>query len=64
MPKQLGSDHSYSPAAPTDLRWKDHVKVDVEAAEIMTSAARRTIVRFAGDQASTILGIVFGTEQQ
>lgn len=52
--------HRHHRSAPQDLRWKDTVRVEREAAEIMAAAAQRTVVTLAGDSATTVLEMLFG----
>lgn len=54
--------HRHTPHMPQDLRWKDAVRVDEEAAEIMRLAAQRTVVEFAGDSAHLIMSMLFPKE--
>lgn len=56
--------HRHHRSAPADLRWKDAVRVDESAAEIMAAAAQRTIAVFAGDSATTVIEMLFGKEDR
>lgn len=42
-------------ASPSDLRWVHTGPVDDTVAEIVSAAAARTVLTFAGDSASTVL---------
>ena len=53
--------HHYS--TPNDLRWKDSVRAEPGAAEIMAAAAQLTVIRFAGDAATEILSMLFPNEK-
>ncbi len=57
----VGSTNRYS--TPQDLRWKDAVRVEPGAQEIMAAAAQLTVVRFAGDSATLIMSMLFGTDE-
>ena len=56
MPSVMVTDRRHiTPSSPMDLKWVRPVPVDEQVAEIISAAATRTVLTFAGDSATTVL---------